>query len=229
MMEFLYQNLYPVSVISSLVLCIVSLIVLNSVTPEEGLSVDHLRVKRFSEHSTAFFFILGFIFAFSPIAYEYNSSGTTLLRQNDNGEWTECKWGTWDFSDYVTLPTKDRHRSGNKRYNLNMFGTVTPITENPKARTIDYYFHTEISDIELYLSDPERRSKDVMDADVFMTQKAAYWLYEFNDKHSKDLALFYNPMDPIQKRKMKDLVEGYFNEKLGKYGLRIVFKSFSIS
>ncbi len=119
---------------------------------------------------------------------------------------------------------------------------VQPITPNPKLRDLHYDFEAVIGpDLEAYghyiakfgapmldkydenrvLKPPRLNSKDI-------NNFVRSLLYELNERHSRDLAEFYNPLDDEQQKRFSNLVRQFIEEDLRKVGLQIRSVRFSL-
>ncbi|MCX6763425.1 MAG: hypothetical protein NTZ97_01690 [Candidatus Moranbacteria bacterium] len=106
------------------------------------------------------------------------------------------------------------------------------VTQNPKVRSIEYTVNFEIyGNPEEYLklqkfAEKYRRTNNVS----FATSQnmIAYWLYELNERRSKELAEFYNPLDNVQQDKFNQLVKDFLSEPLRDSGIRYKYAEFSI-
>lgn len=90
---------------------------------------------------------------------------------------------------------------------------VTPITINPKVRKITYLVEFEI-DPTYYFENNQANPDSLL---TKAKEKVNYWLYEFNNAHSQELAQFYNPLEKSQVTQLSELVTSYINcqDKLG--------------
>lgn len=121
---------------------------------------------------------------------------------------------------------------------------VTPITDNPKVRHVSYWVAARISSPDRFFLEPNRRliyawnhngsydlvwvgAKPVAVSDV-IAQLVGSKLYEFNDQHSRELAAFYNPLDPTQLRDLKKLMEPWLADHLAGTGIAVQVTGFSI-
>jgi hypothetical protein len=102
-------------------------------------------------------------------------------------------------------------------------GSVSPVTSNPKVRTIAY-------DVRLVadLASEEDFQKwfhflttvhhvtvvDFSDIHSSIQRMLKFELYEFQNAHSQEIAEFYNPLDPAQQQKFHDLVFRFLQERL---------------
>lgn len=150
--------------------------------------------------------------------YEFPSNqgrlSPTVIEVARNGDWRVCPWGTFESDGKQTFNVYEVFIA--KR-------SVTPITDNPKARHISYTVPVEIENPGVFfLAKPERwdvRSADGVRQEV---QRATeYWLYVFNDEHSKELATFYNPLDDEQVKNFRELLVPWLSEKLKSDGLKV--------
>ncbi len=84
---------------------------------------------------------------------------------------------------------------------------VNPITTNPKVRHLTYMVEVKVVDVAKVntwakLHDHPESIPEARQTHVVMGKKVRYCLYEFNNKNSKWLADFYNPMDDEQTKKL---------------------------
>ncbi len=101
-----------------------------------------------------------------------------------------------------------------------VFMEVKPITDNPKVRDVRYTvivkaFGTpeKVLAVQQWLAEnnSHQNVKDFLE----------FWLYEFNEKHSQDLAVFYNPKDAKQQCLFFRLVAGFFKPHLKGSGVTL--------
>ncbi len=92
-------------------------------------------------------------------------------------------------------------------------GTVTPITENPKVRRLTYAVTSRVVDIKQYYSTIGVTEK--------VQETVQFHLYEFNNARSKELAEFYNPLDPAQRDRLQEIIKGFMDPRLAPYGIEI--------
>ncbi len=110
--------------------------------------------------------------------------------------------------------------------------SVHPITDNPKVRGLKYAIEVEVLDTRTFFGlgygdkdgDWEANNRRI-------SELVEYWLYEFNNAHSRDLAVFYNPFDVRQQQALETLLGEYLKNKsnLSSKGIRFVrLESFSV-
>jgi len=121
-------------------------------------------------------------------------------------------------SDYIAVPIGDRLVSSS---------SVTPITDNPKARKITYSVLGMI-DPDVYFSLGSTGFKDYEGTAKSVNERIQYQLYELNNAHSKELAEFYNPLNPGQQELFKKLVNDFMNERLEGTGISVLCTGFQI-
>jgi len=102
---------------------------------------------------------------------------------------------------------------------FNMGSSVTPITENPKARHIRYAVGVRITDLPKYAATVGVKDDD--DNPDRAAGAIGYELYEFNNAHSKTLAQFYNPLDARQTNGLAALLKREINPRLKSKGMEI--------
>jgi hypothetical protein len=106
-----------------------------------------------------------------------------------------------------------------QEFQINMH--VSPITENPKVRSIEYDVDLmrggtpEQTFAELKL---ERKLREI-DRLATLSDLVQMWLYDFQDKHSKELARFSNPFKFEQQDEFESLVRAFLEPQLQEIGL----------
>lgn len=83
---------------------------------------------------------------------------------------------------------------------------VSPITDNPKVRTIEYTVNVEICEESIFISQFGEMS--LAQQREQMNGVVQYALYEFNNSESKELAELYNPLNPHQTKAFNELING---------------------
>lgn len=83
---------------------------------------------------------------------------------------------------------------------------LSPITANPKVRRLSYTVPILQTDKGF---SPESAIWFARSYDRDCKERVLYWLCEFNERHSKELALFYNPYDPQQQKRFDKLIRQY--------------------
>lgn len=108
---------------------------------------------------------------------------------------------------------------------------VTPITPNPKVRKLAYTVtvgtavpDAAFADFLTVFGVPSKYSP----MDYQIRERVQFLLYEFNEVHSKELAAFYNPLDPQQQQKFTELLRQYLAVELAKMGLTLESATFSL-
>lgn len=202
-------------------------------------------VKRFPQTPRLFDNALGALciaVVLSPAYYEF--PGVWFVPVTfDGGRTTVRPYGAfaWEWGGkFANLP----------REATTVFGEIKAITANPKVRELSYRLAVNISNLDRFYADPERRklhpnytvqekgpygtaflylgSRD----DNILQRKVARitldLLYRFNEAHSSQLGQFYNPLDAGQVEALKNIVEPWVNERLAPYGLRAAYQGFTI-
>lgn len=161
------------------------------------------------------------VFCSSPLFYEYPKEHYDVCVLNTDGTITKCPWGTWEWSEYIHVPSE----KGLDHYRKTV--SVTPITDNPKARKISYSVTIDIFDLDLYLKKhPLSGEPAILINEV--NKRVEYELYEFNNAHSRELGELYNPLDPAQQAKLEELMDGFVTPRLMGEGLRIFVNDFQV-
>lgn len=112
--------------------------------------------------------------------------------------------------------------------------SVTPITENPKARHLTYEADVEIKDWDKYFGGTGIRPKNgaiptLEENHQALERAVSYELAEFNEATSRDLARFYNPWDTKQQHDLEAMLRAYLEPRLATRGIRFVrLQSFSV-
>ena len=78
-------------------------------------------------------------------------------------------------------------------------------------------------EIGFFLNTLERSKTDQM-----ISSAVKYHLYEFNNSYSKQISVFYNPLDPKQKQEFFDLLSSYLNPKIADKGLKVADISWEV-
>lgn len=111
---------------------------------------------------------------------------------------------------------------------------VHPITENPKVRSFRYFVEIKTRPT---IKDRLLLEKEIGKVSNYAGQSGSYlplavcvksMLYEFNEKHSKELAMFYNPLDESQQIEFNKLLVGDVGDKIAQMGAYIVSAKFSL-
>lgn len=194
-----------------------------------GICLVQLRKGDWQFREDRLITVLGCIFSLttvtlllSPIWMEYAGAGGTVVVYNDNGKveaanpmalpcWSNCI----DISNTTEF----------KRVLLS--GRVKPITDNPKVRDLSYSGYFWIEDPKSFFESerdcllrviPAQSSQE--DTTRCLTARVEYYLYEMNNAHSKELALFYNPRDPQQVVRLDALIKDNIAAPLKEHGIR---------
>lgn len=130
----------------------------------------------------------------------------------------------------VNAPGRRLVYTGNKLY-ASARSSFHPITDNPKVRSLRYTI--EISTLGgpsgfLELEKALGPIPDQFSAVKQIETKLRYLQFEFNEKHSKELSAFYNPLDEGQQARFRVLVRDFFESPMMGMGARINGTSFSI-
>lgn len=184
-------------------------------------------LERTSKEKAVSYFAYGLALALigSPLYLEFPDWQNKLYSIEKDGTLIEHPFGAFDITGqkFVLLRPKEEPLGLTTSH-------VSPITSNPKVRMITYRIEGMIYDPATYLKKVTRRDsngvKDVANREVRAVLE--YWAYEFNNAYSKELAAFYNPRDDEQLSKFAWLVEEYFNEKLRRDGIQVVFQGFDV-
>lgn len=169
---------------------------------------------------TATLLLMGTAMALTPLIYEFPAEkGSVTIRVVEvakNGAYRDCPWGAFEF------PNDDR-RVFNVYEAFVATRNVTPITDNPKARRISYTVSVYMERPNVFfLAKPERwDTRNPAEVRQEVQKATEYWLYVFNNEHSKELATFYNPLDDDQVAKFRELLGSWLDEKLAAEGLKV--------
>lgn len=116
--------------------------------------------------------------------------------------------------------------------------TAHPITENPKVRSLEYQIEVrgQPNPQALVLLERAAGEKKVQEFahddgvfyDRLLTYEVKSLLYEFNEKNSKRLALFYNPLDDSQQTEFAKLAHEFMDTPLTNMGSSILSIKFDI-
>ncbi|MCI5108288.1 MAG: hypothetical protein MRY49_00385 [Candidatus Pacebacteria bacterium] len=173
-------------------------------------------------------FVLLVVLSLSPLYLEYSKYDRKLLSFDERGELIEHTVAVFESVDYFCLPTSKFRQDPGREYSLYLTGTVTPITVNPKARTVTYKVVSEVVDPNKFFSYGDFRKKTVKETVDEINWRVNYWIQEFNNAKSKEVAEFYNPYDMDQVLEFRMLVQGYMNEKLSQTGIQVFLVEFSV-
>lgn len=133
------------------------------------------------------------------------------------------------LSGFVWVKAKDVYRE------IRM--SVSPITPNPKVRTIKYVVNVAAHIVSLeafrrfltYTKNEFHLTEAPDDIARYVGEHVKFWLYEFNNAHSKEIGDFYNPMDPSQQKMFLELVSGFLDEKLQHLEIVVQSATFNIA
>ncbi len=173
------------------------------------------------------FFGLMVLLVGSSLYFEFCGEGlstnspASVVRVLRDGSWTSSRLGMFEFGDGQTFNVPDEFAAQR---------SVTPITDNPKARRITYGVSIEMTNPgKFFLYESGRWGKrDKYEIAKEVGDAVDFWLYEFNDKHSKELAKFYNPLDRAQVKEFEELLLPWLNDKINREGLRAKSLSFTV-
>lgn len=176
----------------------------------------------------------------SPLYYEFPNLWFSKVVTFDGDEVIEHPFGIFvlEFSnDYSNVPTGK----------IFITSGVTFTTENPTVRHLRYAVAYEIINMEVFFKERHRRhhpastyqsstpndTKDLVAGTHSAVRReieglVAYQLLEFNNKFSKQLAQFYNPLDQRQQQEFKTLLNSYVNAGLVKDGIVVEAGRFTI-
>lgn len=169
--------------------------------------------------------VIGVVITISPFYYEYPfTAGDTLPtskvvtfdgpggtpRYRINGAF--C----WEWSAKCTRITPGP---------FELVSSVSPITSNPRVRNLTYVVEAKVGSIERFL---EGKRPDNRNEQTRITRAVGYHLNEFNEKFSRELADFYNPLDDGQNEKFARLIEDCVNPQIANEGIVIKFISFRL-
>lgn len=192
-------------------------------------------VKTCARYTILIFFVAIFL---SPIYYEFPGSDSTVVTFNGT-KVIKHPFGTfcWEWSEFSNLHTGT----------IGVSSGVTFLTENPKVRHLEYKVSSQISDPEVFYRNKGRRiHSSEMDSDSAgkdtrtFTYSSGYsvkteaqaliasQLFEFNNRFSKQLVKFYNPLDVSQQKEFRSLIEPWLNAQLAKDGITVAAGNFSI-
>ncbi|MDP2932650.1 MAG: hypothetical protein Q8N81_00790 [bacterium] len=177
----------------------------------------------------------------APLYYEFaGPSNTPVTFEGDHATVRPLGAFVWEHGGkFSNIPTS---------LPIGVYGDVRPITSNPKVRDLCYELRVNIANLDRFFADPKNRNlgfnlQDKIYGTSFSQFSPGYspqnvtdkigvttldLLYRFNDTHSRELAAFYNPLDPEQLRALKSLVEPWVNERLDPHGLRAELRGFTV-
>ncbi|MFH0873728.1 MAG: hypothetical protein V1846_02700 [Candidatus Komeilibacteria bacterium] len=169
--------------------------------------------------------ILGLTFAIPMTCVKTHYVASVRLALPDKNvadvEWTTVHLWSWDprvdarHNKWVSLA--DWQQSAGMK--------VQPITDNPKVRNLEYRVSWEYpteTDLEGWTTLLTELKGET--PQTYMSRQ----LYEFDEKHSRELAKFYNPLDGYQQTEFRDLLMKFMWPTLQKSNLRIVEATFSL-
>ncbi|MFH1207322.1 MAG: hypothetical protein V1668_01820 [Patescibacteria group bacterium] len=132
--------------------------------------------------------------------------------------------------DVIAVSFRDRVQSSTMK--------VSPITPNPKVRTIVYTVWVDVAIHSLktmesfiaYVTDVMGKEPTALEKDWNLIDEIVrFKLYEFNNSHSAEIAEFYNPLDPKQQFRFKKLISTFLNDGLEKIGLTVANTAFKLA
>ena len=180
----------------------------------------------FKFFQSLFLWALGLALAFSPLYYEYpkfcEGRAQRVVAVSEDGSFGEvCPYGAFEYGGRRVFNVPDE---------MYAKGSVTPITENPKARHISYSVKVVIPEPQIFFKKTDERwhtnSGHGVENEVVKTTD--FWLYEFNNSHSRELAELYNPLDERQVQKLRDMLLPWLNGRIAADGLAATNVSFSV-
>lgn len=225
------------------VLCIIGAITCAATYPHKdgaGSAAKFWATKNPRVKTCARYVILAFfgVIFFSPGYYEFPGSDSTVVTF-EGAKAIKHPFGAfcWEWSEYSNLPTGV----------INVSSGVTFLTENPKVRHLKYKVSSQISDPEAFYHSEGRRihpSEDDSnsygaDTRTFTHRPGssiknetqalvASQVFEFNNRFSKQLSKFYNPLDANQQKEFRSLIDSWLNAQLAKDGITVAAWNFSI-
>lgn len=97
-------------------------------------------------------------------------------------------------------------------------GKLSPVTANPKVRFLHYTisFGTDGTvDSSLALNRIFGKASDwASSLNTLLSDWLDYQLFELNESLSKDMAAFYNPLEPKQQADFKELFSGFLTPRI---------------
>lgn len=165
--------------------------------------------------------VIMLIFITSPFYVEYN--GEAIIDIKNNRVITFDKDGQAIAHKYFALCLSN---CSNTPVALNLVSKVQPITENPKVRQLTYEIDIEVKYVNKFFNTIGKKPHNNLipgkeENEKIIKDTVMYHLYNFNEKYSKQLAKFYNPLDPEQKKKLEMMLMEYINPKITKCGLSV--------
>ncbi len=112
---------------------------------------------------------------------------------------------------------------------LSATSSLHPLTDNPKVRSFKYAITVETDGTPesiIRINKELGTIDDLNTLSVLVTRRLQYLQFEFNEKHSRELATFYNPLDEDQQKRFAQIAADFFTEPLAKVGVRIVRSQF---
>ncbi|NQT49908.1 hypothetical protein HQ571_04400 [Candidatus Kuenenbacteria bacterium] len=218
--------------ICACVVCVVLTFVMLKVKP-----VKNQRLEGFLRISTVLSFAITALVVFSPLFMEYtrflsNKPDEDRVAQIENGK-------VVDTSEYFVFCTGQD--CVNYLVAAEVESMVRPITDNPKVRVLNYTVGFEIIDPELAVAyvaqcyKEEHQDKRQLPVAItkdeskeVLQKRISYYLYDFNDSYSKELAHFHNPERPEQKQAFLELLQEKINPGLKEVGLKITGVSWDV-
>ena len=111
---------------------------------------------------------------------------------------------------------------------------LQPITSNPKVRSLAYWVRVKAPGTPVarlkYLDRFKYLRNSAFPNDfsnVHATEFVKFQLYEFDEHHSKELAMLYNPLDEKQQAQLLDLLRSSIGPVLQDVGLEVESAGFS--
>jgi hypothetical protein len=127
-----------------------------------------------------FFLGFGVLLGVSSLYFEFCGEGlstnspASVVRVLRDGSWTSSRLGMFEFGDGQTFNVPDEFAAQR---------SVTPITENPKARRVTYTVLLEITNPGTFFRHEGRWEKrDKYDIAREVRDTTEFWLYEFNER-----------------------------------------------
>lgn len=107
---------------------------------------------------------------------------------------------------------------------------VKPITVNPKVRDLAYTVTAHVCDDAAFGATLASRgvSGDASAVYALIQELVRFQLYEFNNAHSVALGELYNPIDAVQNRRLRTLLERAIGPNLAADGLCFSLKSWDV-
>lgn len=160
--------------------------------------------------------VLAIVLLFSSLFYEFpggdNDHPGFVVTIAKDGTTEVHRWGAFEIGKSRVFNVPEKPIVGS---------SVTPITDNPKARHITYQVAVEMVNPEIFFQSlTGRQNKTGLEEVTKEIQEVVkYQLYEFNNAHSRELAELFNPLDPSQVEKLNQMLLPWLNGKIGQQGL----------